>query len=121
VSNVLDALFDVVRSRSETQMNLVFRGSQRLPDEELAATQKQLDASAQSVVEAFFERAEGAGDPKDSLVLAALEAAGEYLVGFLELENKCLCEYLGALATHLELKCNGQPRQTRRRSRSRTK
>jgi hypothetical protein len=119
VKNVLSVLSDIVRSRSEKQMNLLFRGLRPLPDEDLTAILKQLDASPEPVVNAFIERVRNAVDLEDPLVFSAFNAAGGYLVGFLQLENEFVYEYFKAVATHSELTCNARPQQTRRASRSR--
>ena len=108
VNDVLDALFDTVRSRSETQTNLILRGAKTKNDEEFAEIQTQLDASPLPVVEAFYEKVKSAGDLEDPLVRAAIE----YLVQFLRLENEYCCEYFGAFATHFQLRCDRQPPKT---------
>ena len=64
VDDVLDALFDVVRSRTDTQWELVSRGLKKETYEEkvLRRLRQQLDASPLPVVEAFVEKVKSVVD-----------------------------------------------------------
>jgi hypothetical protein len=120
VSHVLDSLFDILESKAETQESLV-RKLKTASDEESVAIEKQLDAGPQLAMEAFVEKIDSTSDLEDPVVLAAFEAAGKYLVQFLQLENEYICNSLDMLITHVQLRSDRQPPKSRRRSRSKQK
>jgi hypothetical protein len=120
VSNVLDVLFDTLASKAETQENLIQKLT-TASDEEWVAIQKQLDAGPQRAMETFIENVKSTGDLEDPVALAAFEAAGQYLVQFLQLENECICNGLDMFITHVQLRNDRQPQKSRRRSGSEQK
>jgi hypothetical protein len=120
VSNVLDALFDTLASKAETQENLIEKLT-TASDEESAAIQDQLDAGPHRAMETFIEKVKSTSDLEDPVALSAFEAAGQYLVQFLQLENECMCNSLDMFITHVQLKSDRQPRRPRRHSRAKQK
>jgi hypothetical protein len=120
VSHALDTSFDILDSKAETRQNLV-RRLRTASDEEAVAIQKQLDAGPLLAMEAFVERVKSTGDLEDPVALTAFEAAGKYLVQFLQLENDYICNSLDMLITHVQLRSDRQPPKSRRRSRSKQK
>jgi ElaB/YqjD/DUF883 family membrane-anchored ribosome-binding protein len=120
VTHVLDSLFDVLESKTETAVNLIEK-LRTASEEEFVAIQKQLDASPRLVMEAFFAKVNATSDVEDPVVLAAFKAAGQYLVEFLQLENELMSNDLDMFITHVQLRSDRQPPKTRRRSRSKQK
>ena len=120
VSHVLDSLFDILKSKAETQESLVER-HRTASDEECVAIEKQLDAGPLLAMEAFVEKVKSTTDLDDHVILAEFEAAGKYLVQFLELESEHICNSLDMLITHVQLRRDRESRQPRRRSRSKQK
>jgi hypothetical protein len=120
VSHVLDSLFEILKSKAETQESLV-RKHKTASDEESVAIEKQLDAGPLLAMEAFVKKVKSTGDLEDPVVLAAFKAAGKYLVQFLQLENDYICNSLDMLITHVQLRSDRQPPKSRRRSRSKQK
>jgi hypothetical protein len=120
VSNVLDSLFDTLASKAETQKNLIQKLT-TASDEESIAIEDQLDAGPHRAMEEFLEKFKSAGNLEDPVVLAAFEAAGQYLVQFLQLENECICNNLDMFIMHVQLQSDRQPPKRRRRSGSNQK
>jgi hypothetical protein len=120
VSHVLDSLFDILKSKAETQESLVQK-HKTASDEERVAIEKQLDAGPLLAIEAFVEKIKSTCDLDDPVALTAFEAAGRYLVQFLQLENDYICNSLDMLITHVQLRSDRQPPKSRRRSRSKQK
>jgi hypothetical protein len=115
VSHVLDTLSDILDLKAETDHNLI-RKLKTASDEESVAIEKQLDAGPLLAMEAFVEKVKSTGDLEDPVALAAFEAAGKYLVRFLQLENEHICKDLDMLITHVQLGSDRQPQKSRRRS-----
>jgi hypothetical protein len=110
VSHVLDSLFDILNSHAKTQASLIEK-HRSASDEESVAIEEQLDAGPLLVMQTFFEKVRSTSDVEDPVVLEAFEAAGQYLVQFLQLENEHICTNLDMLITHVQLRSDRQPRQ----------
>jgi hypothetical protein len=119
-SHVLDSLFDILKSKAETQESLV-RKLEMASDEESVAIEKQLDAGPLLAMEAFVEKIKSTGDLDDPVALTAFEAAWQYLVQFLQLESDYICNSLDMLIMHVQLRSDRQSPKGRRRSRSKQK
>jgi hypothetical protein len=120
VSHVLDSLFDILKSKAETEESLVQK-YKTASNEESVAIERLLDAGPRLAMEAFVEKVKSTGDLEDPVVLAAFIAAGKYLVQFLQLENECICNSLDMFITHVQLQSDRGSRQPCRRPRPKQK
>jgi hypothetical protein len=118
VRNVFDSVFDILHLRLEMEKKQI---PMSILAEELPAIQKRRDACSKAALEAFREKVTNESDLKDPLVLALFEAASDFLVRYLRLQDQDLHEDDEAFATHHDLECGGQPLKSGRRPRPTTK